>query len=602
MNVKTHAQVIVPNGADGDCLFAANELIKYVEKIFGVRCALLSEGDGARGGFYVGETEFAKRLLGDRYSSLEEDAFAVESGDDYVVLTGKSSVYSRAGTIYAVYDLLERLGARFFAPDEEKIPSIPSGGVPRLSYVETPAFETRQILASLTRKHHDYTAKMRVKDCYCGDVPGGALSPLWANGRSGSVQQGHNFFDLVPPAEFKQDHPEWYDEKHGQLCFSQPTLVEAVANEVVDRMRKNPLSKFFAVSQNDTVDPCDCEKCKAAYEKYGVSGALMRFINAVARRVKETTSREFPGREAYIVTFAYYFSIKAPVERADGKPVKRDGKFVPLDPSVVPEDNVYVFHTTIDHCFYHSLTDENCEWNEWFKENFEAWKQLCGGRIMEWNYSINYAHYLYPFFNFRTMRSNYAFFADNGVKHILDHGNCEGLYSEFNELRTYMLSKICWNPRCDAAAVADEFLDGYYKSAADGIKRYLSVLDETFKTIDETRGYHLRLYHLPESTFAIENFPVETLEKLESAIASALNAAAGDETIVTRVKRVRASLDYLILMNFDGYGLSGKEKLEARLLADCKDGGITKHRETFGGEDKIPELIEMSRKNEMLKY
>lgn len=50
--------------------------------------------------------------------------------------------------------------------------------------------------------------------------------------------------------------------------------------------------------------------------KYGVSGTLVRFINAIARKVKAAVEAEFPNRKIFIVTFAYYFSIKAPVEKS----------------------------------------------------------------------------------------------------------------------------------------------------------------------------------------------------------------------------------------------------------------------------------------------
>lgn len=597
MNVPEHAYVTVPENAHDDCLFAARELIRYISEIFGVRCELRRETPACTDGFFVGETAFAVARYGERIAELTDDAFIVCSDAASVVLTGKDSVYSRAGTVYAVYDMLEKLGCGFYSFDEEFIPDLKACPDREITfdYTETPAFEVRQILAASTRRHPDYVAKMRIKDCYCGAVAGGNLSPLWANGSGGAVRQGHNFYDLIPPKKYKQAHPEWFDETSGQLCFSQPDLIDEIAAEVVNRVRKNPQSKFFAVSQNDTVNPCGCEKCKAAYEKYGVSGTLIRFINAIARKVKAAVEAEFPHREIYIVTFAYYFSIKAPVD-------KIDGKFVPLDPSVVPDDNVYIFYTTIDHCFYHPLTDKNCEWNAWFEDNFAAWKQLSGGRMMVWNYSANYAHYLYPFFGYRAMRENYAFFARNGIKYVLDHGNCEGEFADFAELKTYVLSKICWNPERDVEALMREFITAYYREAAPEIEEYFDKMNRRFEEIDRDRGYHLRLYNLPESMFAPENFPLGFIRDLFAIFDRATEKANGDETLTVRLIRARLSVKFLLLMNYDRYGIDGKKEFEEEFAADCKRAGITKYKEQFGSGDHISELIALSEKNEVLKY
>lgn len=595
MNVNIHQYVTVPANAHEDCLYAARELIKYVKTVFGTECKLRSETFACTDGFFVGETAFAFARYDAEINALTDDAFIVRSSENYVVLTGKDSVYSRAGTIYAVYDMLEKLGCKFFSYDEEFVSDLSTNPEINLNYTEAPAFGVRQILAASTRRYPEYVAKMRIKDCYCGAVPGGNLSPLWANGSDGRVQQGHNFFDLIPPQKYEKSHPEWFDKENGQLCFSQAGLTDKIAAEVISRVRKNPLSKFFAVSQNDTVKPCGCEKCKSAYEKYGVSGTLIRFINEIARKVKAVTDVEYPEREIFIVTFAYYFSIKAPVRKI-GK------KFVPLDPSVVPDDNVYIFYTTIDHCFYHPLTDEKCEWNAWFKDNFAAWKQLSCGRMMVWNYSANYSHYLYPFFGYRAMSENYAFFARNGVKYVLDHGNCEGEFADFAELKTYVLSKICWNPDRDVKTLMREFIRGYYRGAAPEIEEYFDKMNRRLEEIDRERGYHLRLYHLPESMFAPENFPLGFIRDLLAIFDRAIDKARGDRTLVLRIIRARISVKFLLLMNYDRYGIDGKKEFEEGFAADCKACGITKYKECFGNADYIPDLIALSEKNEVLKY
>ena len=200
------------------------------------------------------------------------------------------------------------------------------------------------------------------------------------------------------------------------------------------------------------------------------------------------------------------------------------------------------------------------------------------------------------------MSENYAFFARNGVKYVLDHGNCEGEFADFAELKTYVLSKICWNSDRDVKMLMREFIRGYYRGAAPEIEEYFDKMNRRLEEIERERGYHLRLYHLPESMFAPENFPLGFIRDLLAIFDRAIDKARGDRTLVLRIIRARVSVKFLLLMNYDRYGIDGKKEFEEGFAADCKACGITKYKECFGNADYIPDLIALSEKNEVLKY
>lgn len=303
------------------------------------------------------------------------------------------------------------------------------------------------------------------------------------------------------------------------------------------------------------------------------------------------------------MTFAYYFSIKPPGIKTES------GAYVPIDDSCVPYKNVYIFFTTIDFCFYHSLFDTGCTWNKEFLDIFYGWQTLVGDRMHVWNYGANYSHYLYPFFNFDTIQENYRFFKKNGLSsYMLEHGTCEGEYVEFAELRTYLTSKLMWNVDVDLGKEGVAFIDTYYKEAAAEIKAYLRVLRERLKEIDEECGYHLRVYHLPEEMFAIENFPMEFLNVIKEIFERGfrkiekISDVEQREVIKKRFMRVSLSARYLLLMNYDGYGLTDKETFIEQYLADAKYCGIKKYKEQWQGDDHMSELAELARKGEVLKY
>ena len=451
---STIGHIVIPKNEDMNG-FAGTQLQKYLEKVTGAAFSIARQEISATGNIFVGETETAKRVLGSKLTSLNEDAFIIYCDGGNLYLTGKDSVYSTAGTIYAVYAFLEKFaGVTFYAVDEETVPTIGKIEIPKVFIKEEPYFFLRQYLAASTRKDVAYAAKMRIKDCFCGEIPGGALYPLWAG------PQGHNYFEFCKPEIYQETHPEWFDMDHGQLCFSSPESAFVTIEGLKKRISDNPQSKFFAFSQNDTPTPCQCEKCKASYEKYSISGTMIRYSNIVAKGIEEWAKKVCPEREIYIVVLAYLFSVAPPVK-------KEENVYIPIDESVVPTKNIYVFYSTIDYCFYHALTDSACEWNKKFVDEFLGWRALVGDRIMVWNYAANYSHYLNPFYPYNAIQENYRFFAEHGVKYIHEHGSCEAEFVDFSELKTYVYSKLLWNYKQDIAQLMDEFIKAYLMEFPD---------------------------------------------------------------------------------------------------------------------------------------
>ena len=71
--------------------------------------------------------------------------------------------------------------------------------------------------------------------------------------------------------------------KDGQLCLTNPEVLDIVTARVLEHMRADPSARIFSVSSNDWFNPCDCPVCRKAVEESGAqSGPLLRFVNAVA--------------------------------------------------------------------------------------------------------------------------------------------------------------------------------------------------------------------------------------------------------------------------------------------------------------------------------
>ncbi len=598
---KYFFRISLPEKSTKEEEYAAGLLKEYLDKITGGDIRIENE-TCSKGNFsviYVGNTDKTANKFSYDRENLKTDEFHIKFSDGDIYLFDKSDVFSRAGIIYAACEFLERFfGVRFYCYDEEFVPNKSTVLIDTEDIYEKPDFIMRQHLAQATRKYPDYTVKMRIKDCFCPDTPGGALYPLWAEGK-----MWHNLYELIPPEKYKEKHPEWFDDKSGQLCFTDESLTEEITEVMKRKIEDNPESRFFALSQNDTDKPCQCPNCLKSYEKYTVTGTLIRFVNRVAKNIKEWLEKVHPERkDVFITTFAYYFSIEPPVR-------KTENGFTALDPSVVPEDNVYIFFTTIDNCFYHNHDDSGCEWNRNFTERINGWKYLVNNRFIYWTYSSNFVHYLYPFFNFHTMAHNLRLLKEAGGRYILDQASCESEFVNFSELRTYVSAKLLWNVNADEKTLISDFIDAYYKITAPYVKEYMEIFKKRLDYLAEHCGYHLRVFALPESMFDYKNFPIEFIENLEEIFKRGFRKldCAGeprDGKIYFRFRRVYLYVKYLYIINYDKYfpdrERTEKEKFIDEYIGECKACGIFRYKEYF--KDNMEEFRRKAIDGELLKY
>ena len=86
-----------------------------------------------------------------------------------------------------------------------------------------------------------------------------------------------------------------------------------------------------------------------------------------------------------------------------------------------------------------------------------------------WDYVTNFANYVAPFPNFRVLRENMRFFAENHVVGVYPEGNYSSESGEFGELRAYLLGRLMWDPYMteeEYDGYMNDFLEGYYGAAA----------------------------------------------------------------------------------------------------------------------------------------
>ena len=65
---------------------------------------------------------------------------------------------------------------------------------------------------------------------------------------------------------------------------------------------------------------------------------------------------------------------------------------------------------------------------------------------------------------------------------MFEQGNRE-VGGEFAELRTYLISKLLWDPYANVDTLINDFLNGYYGAAGKYIRQYIDMMREALISI-----------------------------------------------------------------------------------------------------------------------
>ena len=476
---------------------AASELQKYLEKISGIKLSITkSSGKDQFRAFIIGNS---KQLPADIDSArLDPDGFIIKNKGTKIFLAGGS----HKGTLYAVYAFLEHyLGCRFYAPDAERAPAQKNINLPALDYQSHPAFQNREVYYALM-EDPDFLDKSR-----CDLM-------AWGNTRNWGLWV-HTMFRLLPPEKYFSAHPEYYalfggERRKTQLCLSNPDVLKITIDTLRKMMQANPDAKYWSVSQMDTYGNCECPECSAVNQREGSpSGSYVEFVNKVAAA--------FPDK--VISTLAYQFTRKPPLH-------------------VKPASNVNIMLCTIE-CDRRLPIERDTSFGS-FLSDIRGWSKIAPD-ILIWDYVIQFTNMIAPFPNFTVLQPNLQMFRKYGAGRIFEQG-CHGTWSENQELRAYLLSRLEWDPDCKVDSLITDFTNGYYGKAGPFIHQYLEEMsDASFSS-----GKALWIYSSPQQE--TETFLKPEMDKKYNLyFDQAAMAVFGDSALSARVAKARLPLRYAIL-------------------------------------------------------
>ena len=499
-----YALVIAPD-ADRYSQQAARLIQQYTQQVTGVHLPLLTAGDTTQlhqPAIAIGQTAWIPAAWRQDIEQLPEGGVFIAAHTPHVIITGGG----KRGVLNAAYSWVEQvLTCRLYADSVLYIPELQNIFIPPTIHItEKPAFLFRQVYdpQAMNARYMDWH---RLNDF--ADFWG-----LW----------GHSFFKLVPPEQYFHTHPEYFALVNGkrqptQLCLSQPAVVQLIIQTLQQRMQKNPDALYWSVAPEDNTAFCQCDSCQQRYARYGgIAGALLHFVNQIAAH--------FPD---HIITTLAYGPTQHPPQHIEAAP------------------NVGIMLSTIDCDRSEPIATSSR--SAPFRHDLEGWERLTQ-HLMIWDYTVQFTHYLAPFPDFHTFQPNLQYFAQHRVEAVFEQGSGEdpGL---FDELRCYMLAKLLWNPDADVKAIQQDFLQGYYGTAAPDIARYINSMQQAL----QQSHARLDIYGNPLDASNSWLSP-DSLASYHQLLKQAMDAVQKTPALYMRVQKVYLSYLYVRLLQAWFYG------------------------------------------------
>ncbi|MFC2125218.1 DUF4838 domain-containing protein [Bacteroidota bacterium] len=493
-------RIVIPSAPTEYEVKASKVLQDYLLQISGTALPIIAANKSKSDyEIVLGQNERLDDLrLGINLNDLKQDGFLIKTDNKRLVIAGGN----KKGTLNGVYTFLEKyLGCRMYSPRVKVIPEQERIELGEINDLQVPVIEYRTL-------SYKVSWDAEYVDWHKLSHDGNGRRPDWG-------LWVHTFHRLVPPDVYFKEHPEYYSEVNGerlptQLCLTNPDVLQITIQNLRKEIARKPEALYWSVSQNDNRNYCQCAKCRAIDEREGSpSGTIIEFVNKVAD--------QFP--EKVISTLAYEYGRHAPK-------------------TLHPRENVNIMLCSIEVPRDEPIDQDSSSVD--FMLDVEDWGKISDD-IIVWDYVIQFPNLISPFPNLHVLQPNLQFFARNGVTAMFEQGNRE-VGGEFAELRTYMISKLMWDPDLDVEALMNDFLKGYYGNAWQPIRQYID--DMTSAMLES--GEPLRIFGSPVQASTSYLTP-ELLDSYEALFDEAELLAKDSAELLERIRVARLPVSYAVL-------------------------------------------------------
>ncbi len=331
---------IVSLSTSEEIQFAATELRHYLQQIGGCTLPVKSKAGNAPTIFIGLRKEIPAKfaaLLPPTHPGYDGYAFVVSEKPAVIIIAGDNP----QGAIYGVYNMLEKLGCRWFYPtqdanDPEVVPSLQVVAFNPLKESMASPIKNRicngdawffDVEYAKAKKQLDWAMKNRynaigwqagasnqkrsILDQYLGLDSAGITKELR---KRGMFLHGpaHSFDQFLLSDKYFADHPEWFGMRNGkrspqnffgaQFCWSNAEARKQFISNATDFIVLAPEIHIFCTIPFDGGVPCECDVCKKA----GSSNLLMLLCSELIEAVKKVRP------EVQVETIGGYGAVQDP--------------------------------------------------------------------------------------------------------------------------------------------------------------------------------------------------------------------------------------------------------------------------------------------------
>jgi hypothetical protein len=349
---------------------------------------------------------------------------------------------------YAVYELLDRLGCRWFMPGElgEVIPDLKTVTLKEVDFSSAPA----TIFRGITYADAGYKRRNRY---------------------GGPKLAANHALEMYITKEDRVQHPEWMAEIGGKphpkrLKWSSPTLADAVAEKILARHARSP-KPSYSLSPDDGANWDQSKDDKAldagdfdpTFQETSITDRLVVLCNRVATKVAAKEPDVLLGMLAYV--------------QYTRPPVREK-----LHPSIVP------LIAPITYSRAHPMNDDRVPGNKELRYLIEGWGQkakLTGMYFYGWFLSEPSA----PNPMLARWGNDVPFVYQNNCR-IWQPETIANFETSMHAL--YMGSRLAWDTSLKPQDVYDEINAKFYGHASKEMAAYWTYIDETWVKTPEYSG------------------------------------------------------------------------------------------------------------------
>ncbi len=406
-----------------------------------------------------------------------KQGYRVVAAPSGVGLLGESDL----ATSYAIYEVLDRLGCRWYLPGEmgEVIPQKKTVTLPPMDESLTPGTLSRGIWYA----DDAYRRRNRM---------GGLLL---------SAAHALEINNYITKEQFAA-HPEWQALVGGKrvtsrICWASEEAAAAVAEGILRSLDARPVPTI-SLSPEDGTKFCECEACKAldpgdwdpTMRTVSITDRYIRFCNLIAERV----TKKYP--EVLFGFLAYVQYTRPPTRET-------------LHPNLVPQI------APITHCRAHTMLQKDCPSRPIIRSIVEGWRRRAK-HLSYYNYMFHIAEVAVPYPMIRQMSEELPILYENGV----DLWQPETMANFESVLPGFWLTiRMAWFPKAKPDEVLDEFFANFYSAAAAAMRKYWMLFDDAWTSVPEHAGCGFGYG---------KRFPPEFMKRARAAMDDALAACRTD--------------------------------------------------------------------------